>query len=203
VRSPFRASAAACLAAVLAGAALVAATPPVTRHDFICRGRSSDSVDFEGRHYADCSGGHLPRGGVRPALLHLLNELQTVSGRRVVVTSGYRCEKHNRYSWAFTARETGDRMGVSRDSLHRAGAAADFYLEGERRPGKYQYFARKLYHLAAADGEGVWARVYAADKVRDPDNRHDYPYIHVHLLGIEREAAPPEKARGSGEEARD
>jgi hypothetical protein len=127
---------------------------------------------------------------VREELLALLNLFQDETGRRAAVTSGYRCEAHNLFSWASLAAE-GDAEGVTRESLHRAGAAADFYVEGLRDERLYEEFARRLKSLASRPG--VWAKAYAAGEVRDPDNRHDYPYVHVHLLGVKREALPPEK----------
>jgi uncharacterized protein YcbK (DUF882 family) len=126
---------------------------------------------------------------VRPELIGLLNALQEDAGVRIEVTSGYRCEPHNAYSWAFTAAETGDERGVTRDSLHRAGAAADFRAPGVRDLKAYRGFEKKLRSLA---GRGkVWTKSYGAEEVRDPDNRHDHPYVHVHLLGVPRKAAPP------------
>src|SRR5262245_31463362 len=74
---------------------------PISEADFQCRGRAGRIVSYEGKEYADCAGGHGPAGGVREDLLRLLNGLQSRVGRRVVVTSGYRCEAHNLYSWAF------------------------------------------------------------------------------------------------------
>src|SRR5262245_27371032 len=92
-----------------AGAARVAAAPePITAKDFTCQGQAGRSATYEGRIYEDCSGGHLPSGGIDARLLDLLNRLQADLGRKVVVASGYRCQAHNLYSWGALAAETGD-----------------------------------------------------------------------------------------------
>lgn len=126
---------------------------------------------------------------MRPDLIALLRGLQNGVGFPMEITSGYRCEAHNAYSWAVVASETGDEEGVSRESLHRAGAAADFRVPGVRDPAAYRGFEEKL-HALAGSGK-IFTKTYGAREVRDPDNRHDHPYIHVHLLGVKREAKPP------------
>ncbi len=179
------------LSAFLLSATAVFPMEPIAEKDFVCRGDGAGRMVWEGKEYRDCPGGHLPAGGVRPELLALLNALQARVGAALVLTSGYRCEAHNRYSWACLARD-GDAAGVSRRSLHRSGAAADFYVEGVRDISKYRTFAEELRRTAAASpGKTVWTRVYGAEEVRDPDNRHDYPYIHVHLLGVPRRPLEP------------
>ncbi|MBI4395746.1 MAG: DUF882 domain-containing protein [Elusimicrobia bacterium] len=165
--------------------------------DFLCHGQAGRTVKHEGAVYEDCAGGHGPEGGIEPALLSLLNRFQEEAGKQLVVTSGYRCEPHNLYSWAAVVRKTGNEKDVSRQSYHRAGAAADFYVEGVRELKAYREYQAKLASLSKTlhgrklPVPAVWTRLYAPDEVRDPDNRHAYPYIHVHLLGKPRRSLPP------------
>ncbi len=165
----------------------------LTQADFRCKGAAGRSVSHEGKEYGDCAGGHGPLGGVRRDLLTLLNRFQSQTGRALTVSSGYRCQAHNRYSWAFV-RSRGEREdAVSRQSLHRAGAAADFYVDGVSNQEQYGKWAEELVRLAGDLGLKAWTRVYGAQEGRDPDNLHAFPYIHLHLLGVKREALPPGK----------
>ncbi len=164
---------------------------PIAEEDFRCKGAAGRSVSHEGKEYRDCAGGHGPQGGVRGDLLTLLNRFQSRAGQALAVSSGYRCQAHNLYSWAFVRSRGEKEDALSRQSLHRAGAAADFYVDGVSDQKQYGEWAEELRRLAGDRGLKVWTRVYGAPEGRDPDNLHAFPYIHVHLLGVKREALPP------------
>ncbi len=51
-------------------------------------------------------------------LLDVLQQLRSTTGRRISITSGARCAKHNK------------RVGGSKNSQHLLGKAADFTVEG-------------------------------------------------------------------------
>lgn len=163
----------------------------ITPDDFLCRGRAFRSVVYQGKTYRDCSGNHGPSGGIRLELLDLLNETQKGLGKHLVVSSGYRCQRHNLYSWAFWAKESKDGTGVSVNSYHRAAAAADVYVDGEKNMDFYRKLEALLQENARQRGVSLWTRAYSETEVRDPDNRHDHPYIHVHLRGGSRRSIPP------------
>jgi len=55
---------------------------------------------------------------IDPRLLAALEELRSLAGRPVIVTSGYRCPEHNR------------KKGGTSNSLHLSGRAADVRITG-------------------------------------------------------------------------
>ena len=59
---------------------------------------------------------------VDPALIALLEKIRAHFGWKVIVTSGYRCKKHNR------------EVGGAADSFHCRGMAADINVEGVAPP---------------------------------------------------------------------
>lgn len=166
---------------------------PLAPEDFLCKGAAGRAVAYKGKEYQDCVGGHGPQGGVRQDLLTLLNRFQARTGQTLTVSSGYRCRAHNRYSWAFVMNKGEEPDVLSRRSLHQAGAAADVYVEGVSDQKQYGKWAEELRRLAGGLGLKVWTRVYGAQEGRDPDNQHAFPYMHVHLLGVKREALPPDR----------
>lgn len=179
----------------------------ITKEYFRCRGSAQNPprqlLDKSGKkcELHDCDGlqSHgLPyRDGkefIYPILIDLLNHLQEKTGRRVVITSGYRCPKHNQYA---------DDSQAATTSKHQIGAEVDFYVEDyEQAPLEIvrwimEYYSNdadpefssfrecrrnplRLQHPGWYNRE-VAISVKQADEGRDFDNRHPYPYITLEL----------------------
>ena len=102
--------------------------PKITMNMLRCRGSSSHGERKRGdKIYTDCNGmkDHgLPyvdgEEFVYPVLVSLLNKVQNALNKKVVVTSGHRCPKHNDYI----------NLGKSRISKYMIGARVDFFVEG-------------------------------------------------------------------------
>ena len=111
--------------------------PRITKEFFHCKGDPLNPVVIQSREgkdslkYFDCQGKHgLPlREGkefIYPCLVDLLNFIQEKTNRRVVITCGHRCPKHNAYV---------DYKPANWSSKHMLGAEVDFYVEGmEQEP---------------------------------------------------------------------
>ncbi|MBN1150956.1 DUF882 domain-containing protein [candidate division WOR-3 bacterium] len=115
----------------------------ITVEDFRCKGDSGENppIVWNGETFYDGDSGTLPRRGIDPDLLDLLNDLQNEINSQVFIISGYRSIKHNRYIAADLYKyvnengDSGNPHEVSMTSKHIMGAAADFYVEGyEDRP---------------------------------------------------------------------
>lgn len=76
------------------------------------------SPHFKKREFTCKCCGKLPSEGIDPLLIARLECLRTYFKRPIIITSGYRCEKHNA------------RIGGARGSLHREGKAADIKIPG-------------------------------------------------------------------------
>lgn len=106
----------------------VADFPKITINSLRCRGSGDHKIrKRNGKEYQDCIGmkDHgLPYVDgaefVYPVLVSLLNKIQNAWNKKVVVTSGHRCPKHNDYL----------NLGKSRISKYMIGAKVDFYVEG-------------------------------------------------------------------------
>ncbi|MCH9811166.1 hypothetical protein K0U07_00210 [bacterium] len=102
--------------------------PKITMNMLRCRGCSSNKERTRGdKAFTDCNGmkDHgLPyvdgEEFVYPVLVSLLNKVQNSLNKKVVVTSGHRCPKHNDYL----------NLGKSRISKYMIGACVDFFIEG-------------------------------------------------------------------------
>jgi hypothetical protein len=100
----------------------------ITMNTLRCRGNISHKKRVKDKkEYEDCGGMHhhgLPyidgEEFVYPVLISLLNKVQNSLNKKVVVTSGHRCPKHNSYLT----------LGTSRISKYMIGAKVDFYVEG-------------------------------------------------------------------------
>lgn len=190
---------------------LVGAHPKITKEFFRCKGNSLhpprsvlEDPSQPVRIY-DCGGiekhSLYLRDGkefIYPILLDLLNYIQEKTGKRVVITSGYRCPEHNTYV---------DSSARSRTSKHMVGAEVDFYVQGlESRPEvvikliqqyylsnpkyrgqkSYEVFERydkKDCHVSTLPwyNKEVFIKLYKASEGRDFDNRHSYPYINIQV----------------------
>ena len=105
---------------------------PITKEHFRCKGSFANPVrttnEKNGARYFDCGGVDrhslfLQDGKefIYPILLDLLNFVQDKTGKKVIVTSGYRCPDHNTYV---------DSSPSNAASKHMVGAAVDFYVQG-------------------------------------------------------------------------
>ncbi len=102
--------------------------PKITMNTLRCRGcKDYTKRARNGKEYEDCNGmkDHgLPYVDgdefVYPVLVSLLNKIQNTLNKKVVVTSGHRCPKHNDYL----------NLGKFRISKYMIGAQVDFYVEG-------------------------------------------------------------------------
>lgn len=151
----------------------------------------------------DCSGNHsLPlKNGeefIYPSLIAILNYIQQSLEKKVVVTTGHRCMRHNRYA---------DLRPYNSASKHMVGAEVDFYVLGlENEPMKIidtimQYYADKPEYKKFVRHERknldvrtepwvnkeIFIKLYEADEGRDQDNLHPYPYISIQLRSDENQ----------------
>ncbi len=176
------------------------ALPKITKEYFRCKGNPLNPVRIEEVRgekvrYFDCGGSDKhslclrdQKEWIFPILPEVLNYIQQKTGRRVVITSGYRCPEHNAYVDPHPSNQT---------SKHMIGAEVDFYVQGmEHKPeevvkliiGYYkdqkEYQEFKRYEKPDAQvstqpwmNKELFIKIYKATEGRNFDNRHPYPYI--------------------------
>ncbi|MBN2479858.1 MAG: DUF882 domain-containing protein, partial [Parachlamydiales bacterium] len=107
----------------------------ITKEYFRCKGnplnpeRIDESDPDNIKVYLDCEGSskhslplmHNNKEGVYPILIDILNYIQKKTKKKVIITCGHRCPKHNQYS---------DFDSSAKLSKHLIGAEVDFYVEG-------------------------------------------------------------------------
>jgi len=98
------------------------------------------SVHFKDREFTcNCCG----KGKVDPLLIAKLEVLRSLLGDKpIIITSGYRCEKHNR------------KVGGASGSQHLKGKAADIVVRG-LKPYQVYYYADKVF---ANGGVGIYKK---------------------------------------------
>lgn len=184
--------------------------PKVTKEYFRCKGCSlnpphTETVRGEVVKIHDCGGGGRHSLSLRegkefiyPALLNLLNYIQEKTGKRVVITSGYRCPEHNAYV---------DSSPMNQTSKHQIGAEVDFYVQGmENKPleivsiiqsyytmhskyrGDKELITFKRYQKKDVNtkqepwmNKEIFVKLYSATEGRNYDNRHPYPYLSIQV----------------------
>ncbi len=179
--------------------------PRITKEYFRCRGKATHptisraSKEGSETYHRDCGGieSHsLPMRNnqefVYPVFINLLNYIQKITERKVIITCAHRCPKHNLYV---------DPYDVHQRSKHQVGAEVDFYVEGwEQTPEKVFDVIKKFYlEFPPYQGSSEWKKfVYSAEKEqlsnkeiavkisrenqnRDLDNDHPYPYLTIEL----------------------
>jgi hypothetical protein len=181
--------------------------PRITKDFFRCKGNPLNPPIIQIREgkeslkYFDCQGKHgLPlkdgKEFVYPCLLELLNAIQEKLGKKVIVTSGHRCPKHNLYV---------DHRPANWSSKHMLGAEVDFYVEGyEKNPLAIVAFIQKYYSEAYGqdknytsfqryEKEGlnvltppwynkeIFIKLYLENEGRNCDNQHPYPYLSIQV----------------------
>ena len=174
-------------------------SPKITRDFFRCKGDPSHSPipnpDDPAAPISDCEGSTrhgLPilRGKetVYPILIDLLNFVQEKTGKKVVVTCGHRCPKHNTYS---------DPSKENLVSKHQIGAEVDFYVQGlEEKPlevvqllleyyrgAPFQRYEKKDVRVSTPPwmNQEIFIQLFQAHEGRDKDNNHPFPYISIQV----------------------
>ena len=106
---------------------------------------------------------------VNQILISALEELRRLAGGPVIVTSGYRCPKHNAL------------MGGAKNSLHVQGKAADVQIPG--------LTVKEMYELACQvegfkkGGLGVYPEGFIHVDVRDEPGR--WARVNGHYVGLD------------------
>lgn len=180
--------------------------PKIRQEYFYCKGHANHlPYSLGGVTYQDCEGKQehtLPlkegKEHVYPILIDLLNYVQQETGKKVQITSGHRCPKHNAYA---------DPSAFNRASKHQIGAEVDFYVEGmEHTPlaivdllmryykeasqtkGHSSYTSFKRYLGSGTNvktppwyNKEVFIKLYQKDEGRDRDNQHTFPYLAIQV----------------------
>lgn len=180
------------------------AAQAITKAHFRCKGsRLNPPRKTEKELFLDCGGfseHSLPiKNGaefIYPCLIEVLNDLQTKTGKRVVITTGHRCIQHHLYA---RTPEQG------RASKHLIGGEVAFYLSGfEQKPEAVvelirEYYQKRFpnqpemqkwerYEKSDTDvsmqpwyNHEVFIKIYKPHEGRDLDNRHPYPYLRIQV----------------------
>lgn len=182
----------------------------ITKEFFRCKGSSLNpfhNIQNNGqinRQY-DCRGSDkhsLPlkdgKEFIYPILIELVNYIQEVTDRHVVITSGHRCPEHNTYV---------DPKPANQYSKHMIGAEVSFYVQGlEEQPeqivkiiqnfykvnpryaGIKEYEEFKRYEKKDTNvsthpwmNKEIFLKLYRKKEGRNFDNRHPYPYLSVQV----------------------
>src|SRR3990167_4689017 len=183
----------------------VGAFPKITKEFFHCMGSdlNPEKISIDGNKEVvlrDCMGTvqhGLPlreqKEYIYPILMDLLNYVQEKMGKRVVITTGFRCPVHNAYA---------DPSPAAKCSKHQIGAEVDFYVEGkteqplEAVKWVMDYYSKEgpalsVFKVCQKNPEGLvhlgWfnkeitVRIHEKQEGRDFDNRHPYPYVTIEV----------------------
>lgn len=184
---------------------------PITKDYFRCKGSSLNQpipVMKDGKvveNIFDCNGAESHSLPIRheeefiyPILVELLNEIQSSTGKPVIITSGHRCPIHNHFI---------DASPKNQASKHQIGAEVSFYvagLENSLEPILNAIFAfyksnpryakeKKSYaEFERYDKETdvstkpwfnkeIMVKHYKASEGRNGDNRHPFPYFSIQV----------------------
>ena len=124
---------------------------------------------------------------IYPILIDLLNYIQEVTNKRVIITCGHRCPVHNLYC---NSSETAPY------SKHLIGGEVDFYVESfEHNPMAIVTILQKYYDNSFKRSTQfakvvtpswynteVAITLYHKFEGRDFDNHHPYPYLSIQVL---------------------
>lgn len=183
----------------------------ITKDFFRCKGNPLNPVRKDEKNpsgikiFTDCEGPTKhslslinSQEGVYPVLIEILNYIQKKTNKKVVITCGYRCPKHNVYA---------DILNNAKESKHMLGAEVDFYVQGfEQSPDKVvdiilqfynenaKYKGRQEFEIFKRFEEPtdistqpwfnkeILIKLYQSNEGRDFDNRHPYPYVSIEVL---------------------
>lgn len=183
----------------------------ITKEFFRCKGNplNLERVDTSNlddvRVYLDCPGPTkhgLPlisgKEGVYPVLIDILNFIQRKTKKRVVITCGHRCPKHNSYADISNSAKTSKHMvgaevdfyvqGLENSSEKVLDLIFDFYKENSKYRGLEEYAAFSQYNKETDASTPPWhnkeifVKLYKESEGRDFNNRHPYPYICIQVL---------------------
>lgn len=180
--------------------------PKITKEYFRCKGSFSNPIRAEqlaGQvvKHLDCGGSQkhsLPvkegKEWIPAILIQLLNEIQTKTSKKVVITSGHRCPEHNKYV---------DASPMNQYSKHQIGAEVDFYVAGmEYQPEKilqiiFDHYKNhsekdlkefKRYEKPNSNvvtkpwmNKEIFIKLFQPSEGRNLDNRHPFPYISIQV----------------------
>jgi hypothetical protein len=183
----------------------------ITKEYFRCKGSSLNSpipIILDGKvieNLFDCHGADTHSLPIRhekefiyPILLELVNEIQSSTGKPVIITSGHRCPAHNRYV---------DLSPKNQGSKHLIGAEVSFYVaELERNPEVILNTIFAFYRSNpryAAEGKAyteferydkevdvstkpwinkeILIKIFLPHEGRNGDNRHPFPYFSIQV----------------------
>lgn len=182
----------------------------ITKEFFRCKGSSLNpfhtaQIKNETVRYYDCNGANkhsLPlkegKEFIYPILIELVNYIQDVTNRHIVITSGHRCPEHNTYT---------DPSPSNQYSKHMIGAEVAFYVQGmEEHPeqlikviqnfykvnprykGNKEYEEFKRYEKNDTNvssppwfNKEIFIKLYEKKEGRNFDNRHPYPYLSIQV----------------------
>ncbi len=159
----------------------------VVENIFDCRGAECHSLPI--RHDKEY---------IHPILIELLNEIQSSTGKPVVITSGHRCPVHNNYV---------DRSPKNQSSKHQVGAEVSFYVtQLQNCPDVvlnaiFAFYKSTPRYASEKDGyrtferydkeadvsikpwfnKEIFIKYYAAHEGRNGDNTHPYPYFSIQV----------------------
>lgn len=182
----------------------------ITKEHFRCKGSQLNPIKtFNQENYEekifDCDG-HLAhtlplkdgKEFVYPILIDILNFLQENLNAPVVITSGHRCPKHNRYV---------EPSIYNRASKHQLGAEVSFYVKGyEWQPQKvldslfnyykttpaykdlkeyreFQRYEQPNTNVSTKPwfNKEIFIKYFKSDEGRNFDNQHKYPFIAIQV----------------------
>jgi hypothetical protein len=170
----------------------------ITKEYFRCRGDAKNfpriiKMGAGEQTYYDCGGyakHSLPTRGekeyIYPILIELLNHVQKITEKKVVITCGHRCPAHESYAQLVPSYAL---------SKHVIGAEVDFYVEGmEDNPraiveilkGYYaQHRDKDFFSFIktphSEENKEVSFKIIPKGEGRDLDNNHPYPYITIQV----------------------
>ena len=175
----------------------------ITKEFFRCKGSSSHPILVGDQILSDCNGGHsLPlkenKEYIYPLLIDLLNYVQEKTEKEVIITTGHRCSKHNRYA---------DKSSYNSTSMHMIGAEVDFYVMGMEERAEEVIDLIKQYYLEDKEvssdpdyrifkrytnknvnvriepwyNQEIFIKLYQPDEGRDIDNQHKHAYISIQM----------------------
>lgn len=187
--------------------------PKITKEYFRCKGSALNPscVIQKGKEtdrVHDCGGAQkhsLPlkdqKEFVYPILIDLLNDIQSKTNKRVVITCGHCCPEHYAYIHASLPNP------ASPYSKHMIGAEVDFYVQGQemcpekivelilsyyaeqpKYQGMKEFIEFKRYEKDQKSGQilpwmnkEIFVKIVRPGEGRDFDNRHPYPYICIQV----------------------
>lgn len=173
----------------------------ITKDSFRCRGSNINPEKKYGEETLTDCGGLLSHSlpvldgeeFIYPRLIDLLNHLQKVTEKRVVISAGYRCPEHNRYV-------NPERRNLT--SKHQIGAEVDFYIQGledapeeivkslmkfyEEDEPQYKHFRKSIKERNGIKypiwfNKEIFITINHFQVTQDLDSQFPHPYITIEL----------------------